>query len=634
MPRIFKGSEPTLKLLVGKTNEEFDNLRILLYTTDIDDAIEVIDGITLDGNVAEINLASRAFIGLEDGLIKYKVEYVINGDLFHTERESNYYLKSLSYVSENSAKQQILNITENGEYKITPNDGAYVTIRVDVLGYEQGITEGYNQGWADGYVSGETEGYNSGHTEGYDQGHSDGIIEGVEVGKAQTGAEAITLDVIGNGTVYTKYSDNIPEFNEPLTGDDFYSYMYLENMVFSTKYTLQKDTEIEFWVMYDETFTPNSSYPPILIGDTNYFNIGWHRGDSSNRTWVLNALTPLYFTLEANIWHKINYSYINGLWVDDEFIGIPTFYDHWIGKSININGGRGSNLYYGMLKINGDRWYPSPLGFESENGEFLKGETDKITYVPIDQPVIYNNLFKEINVGVPIILGNTKIKLTNSQFTKIPKVKSYGLTDMEEMFKGCTKCADVSNLAHLDTKYVTTMEDCFNNFGTGIMDMSPLSNWNTSNVTTFSGIFMSTTCIEDYSFMANWDTSNVTAFNSLFYHTNGQYHKVRYIPVIKADSATNLSMIFSNDTQPTTSLEYFGGFQNMKCNWTDNRGLSATPNLTYESCISILNCLYDFTGNGLTPTSSQGNLKVHQNFLDLVGEEITVGTGKGWTITA
>lgn len=457
--------------------------------------------------------------------------------------------------------------------------------------------------------------------------------EGIEEGKAISGSEAVTVDIKENGTVYTKYSDNIPEFNEPLTGDDFYSYMYLESTGFSTKYTLQKDTEIELWVMYDETFTPNSYNPPMLIGNTNAFNIGWYKGDSSNRTWVLNALIPLYFTLEANIWHKINYSYINGLWVDDEFIGIPTFYDHWIGTSITtINGGRGSNLYYGMLKINGDRWYPSPLGFESENGEFLKGDTDKITYVQKDQPVIYDNLFKEINVDVPITVGKTGIKFYYSTFTKIPKVKSDGLVDMKEMFKRCSKCADVSNLAHLDTKYVTTMESCFDAFGTGIMDMSPLSNWNTSNVTTFSSMFMSTTCIEDYSFMANWDTSNVTTFNSLFYYTNGQYHKVRYIPVIKADSATNLSMIFSNDTQPTTSLEYFGGFQNMKCNWTDNRGLSATPNLTYESCISILNCLYDFTGNGLTPTSSQGNLKVHQNFLDLVGEEISIATGKGWVL--
>ena len=34
-----------------------------------------------------------------------------------------------------------------------------------------------------------------------------------------------------------------------------------------------------------------------------------------------------------------------------------------------------------------------------------------------------------------------------------------------------------------------------------------------------------------------------------------------------------------------------------------------------------------------TPTSSQGKLKVHQNFLNTVGDEISIGTSKGWSIT-
>ena len=58
------------------------------------------------------------------------------------------------------------------------------------------------------------------------------------------------------------------------------------------------------------------------------------------------------------------------------------------------------------------------------------------------------------------------------------------------------------------------------------------------------------------------------------------------------------------------------------------------PNLTYESCISILNNLYDFTGNGETPDNNQGKLKVHPNFLTTVGDEISIGVAKGWTISA
>ena len=55
--------------------------------------------------------------------------------------------------------------------------------------------------------------------------------------------------------------------------------------------------------------------------------------------------------------------------------------------------------------------------------------------------------------------------------------------------------------------------------------------------------------------------------------------------------------------------------------------------LSYESCISILNNLYDFTGNGETPDNSQGHLKVAQSFIDTVGDEISIGTLKGWVIS-
>ena len=82
-----------------------------------------------------------------------------------------------------------------------------------------------------------------------------------------------------------------------------------------------------------------------------------------------------------------------------------------------------------------------------------------------------------------------------------------------------------------------------------------------------------------------------------------------------------------------TGVTKMGGFL-MKASSNDNYGLVRYTNLDYESCINILNGLYDFTGNGETPTASQGKLKVHQNFLDLVGDEISIGTNKGWTITA
>ena len=81
-------------------------------------------------------------------------------------------------------------------------------------------------------------------------------------------------------------------------------------------------------------------------------------------------------------------------------------------------------------------------------------------------------------------------------------------------------------------------------------------------------------------------------------------------------------------------LTDFGGFLNLKSSLTSDDNLKRLPNLTKESCINVLNGLYDFTGNGETPNSEQGQLKVAQSFIDKVGDEISIGTLKGWSISA
>ena len=214
MSRIFKGSESTLRLLIAKTSEwkTLENLRIILYTTDIEDAIEVIDGIVIDNDTAIINLAPRAFMDMEEGLINYIIEGVADGDLFHTERQSNYYLRSLSYINEDGIASTTLDITDNGAYRITPNDGLYVDINVNVPdfngayddGYADGKAEGYTEGYTEGKETGLSEGRIEGRTEGYGEGFSVGKSEGLTQGKvegiAEQKAKLETIEITENGT--------------------------------------------------------------------------------------------------------------------------------------------------------------------------------------------------------------------------------------------------------------------------------------------------------------------------------------------------------------------------------------------------------------------------------------------------
>jgi surface protein len=100
------------------------------------------------------------------------------------------------------------------------------------------------------------------------------------------------------------------------------------------------------------------------------------------------------------------------------------------------------------------------------------------------------------------------------------------------------------------------------------------------------------------------------------------------LPQLDVSKVTNMGQYFRVGGGNLTDV---GGWKNLKIDWNDNYGLVLCPKLTYQSCINILNGLYDFVGNGESTTKT---LKVNQNFLTTVGDEISIGVAKGWTITA
>ena len=127
------------------------------------------------------------------------------------------------------------------------------------------------------------------------------------------------------------------------------------------------------------------------------------------------------------------------------------------------------------------------------------------------------------------------------------------------------------------------------------------------------------------------DTSNVTDMGQMFYLFSGIKTLIS-LPKFNCQKVTNMYRYFSYYADGMSALTDVGGWENLKCDWNDDYGLRSCPNLTYQSCINILNGLYDFRGNGDNNTTS--TLNVHQNFLDKVGDEISIGTLKGWSITA
>jgi surface protein len=147
----------------------------------------------------------------------------------------------------------------------------------------------------------------------------------------------------------------------------------------------------------------------------------------------------------------------------------------------------------------------------------------------------------------------------------------------------------------------------------------------TSKVTDMDSMFYSCSSLQS---IPEIDTSNVTTMNYMFFNCTDLVS----LPKFNVNNCTNMSRLFFYGTN--TKLKDVGGWENLKCNWNDNYGLKSLSNLTYQSCINIINGLYDFVGNEETPTSTQGQLKVHSNFITTATEEqIAVATAKGWTLT-
>ena len=181
-------------------------------------------------------------------------------------------------------------------------------------------------------------------------------------------------------------------------------------------------------------------------------------------------------------------------------------------------------------------------------------------------------------------------------------------------------------LPELDFSNVTTMKSMCYNSSIRKVDAR---NWDLSNVTDLSSLFGYCSSLIEVDF-TGVNLSKVTTMDDML-NSCSKLEKV---------SSIDCSGIKTKNTYPLdyystyNNLTYLGGFLGMKMSWDDTYGLAKCPNLTYESCINILNGLYDFVGNNEEVGTNQGVLKVHSNFLTLVGDEISIGTNKGWTITA
>lgn len=543
-------------------------------------------------------------------------------------------------VNEQKSKLETINITQNGTY--TKEDG-YNHIEVNVPDLNGSYDEGHQ------------DGYNQGHTEGVEEGYNNGYKQG----QADISANARVLNVTKNGNYLSKYSDPIvPEVVTGVYADntEFYNYALISNIIYSTGIIPNQNTRLEFWFKPYGTEYENWE---IIIGSqrgddtTDTFQV---RRYSSSTNFVAEIGTSeVSFTMSENEWHHIIMSVADGFVLDGTKIG--DFTENMtesntplqIGGSINFNGQRTEEGYYGMIKIttNGveNIIIPTENGFKNVTTDQILQTLKDGSYTFTENLPIYGEgeLYKTINVNVipKINLQKTGLKLGFSSFTEVPEWADFeGITDMNHMFYNC---GNLQSIPEINTSNVKDMSYML----TECRKLTTVPTFDTSNVINFQYCFHNSKIIE----LPQFDLRKGTNFYEFCYNC----YDLKYVPNLDLSSATNISGLLENCNSLISVGElkvpnvrgrvtYFLGGSN-KNNLTDFGGLigfrgsitsdgfHTCPNLSYQSCINILNGLYDFSGNGETPNSDEGKLKVAQSFIDKVGDEISIATNKGWVIS-
>ena len=173
---------------------------------------------------------------------------------------------------------------------------------------------------------------------------------------------------------------------------------------------------------------------------------------------------------------------------------------------------------------------------------------------------------------------------------------------MNSMFMDCQDLTDISILYGLD---LSECKDFTNVFGVcyGLTDAGIISSWT-------------------YPINSDWGNAFTNANNIIS------------VPAIHTEGKDNYyqGAAFWNYAN-YNKLTDFGGYIGLKYNMTKSYCFDKCVNFTHQTLINILNGLYDFTGNGETPESNQGQIAFPQVLMDKLSEDDKmIALNKGWQL--
>lgn len=463
MSRIFKFSKFALKLFVSHASKLTD-MKIYIYTDNFDIAYVATSGFKINVNEVGLVIPQNAVSNMTDGVINYRIEGYLNGDLYIEQRQSNYYLKTPSFEMQDTNIVAVsTEFVDGGDYKMIIKASEYNAdglsqVEIDATTFagemfEVGradqksllvpisITENGTYENENGFSTIEVnvEGGDCPELEEItitENGTYEGAYNKINVDVPQEGGDINPdtlreITITENGIYTSKYSESIKtgEFED---GSPFYGYGELNGIVYDTQINLNDIgvlESLEFWYKGDGQDVADG-WNIILASNSEdsanegcvefryYFDrelnirIGgeekwmfFNDGDGDWRHFKLNKTGDDTCTLFVN---------------DQEVFKFPlptaTSTNFYINGSVyNWEGNRNANGCFGMIKINGHIIIPTETGFINYNTQepLPVVKAGDYSYNTIDV-ILEGEPYKTINVDVQPNLASLDVTLTQN----------------------------------------------------------------------------------------------------------------------------------------------------------------------------------------------------------------------------
>jgi surface protein len=565
-------------------------------------------------------------------------------------------------------QDKVIMITENGEYQITYDEGytglGTVELNVAVADSDGSYDMGYDDGYASGYIKGKEDGTTEGvedyietlptltitengsydtinkgvvvnvpDTNGsYREGYVDGVADGMEAGVADFINHLEYLTITENGTYDTINKGafvNVPSSAARLSN---YDGELDKNRFYQLGWT---DDDIDAFILNAQFYSWESGRYEVPANNTSYYL------DAQNGNWG-NAANDENFVYCPRVEIGESWDIPNGLKyckgfplmdtsnvtdLDNAFSGCTSLITVPKFDTSNCSGMVNTFAECTSLK-NVPKFDLSNI---NDMSGMFRGCTSLVstpTFVlntysdRVDTTDMFNGCtnLKEVyfdnedNVsigGKGMFYDCTNLEIAPEMFTRY-------VDNMGNMFRNCDK---LTSVPHYDTRNCKYMDYMF---------------WHSANITTIPEFDMSNVltiqCMFQYcdnlTTIPNLNTSKCNTMDNIIDYNN------RKLTTIGTIDCSSVEGFYGSWVRPFGYsdiggvFENFGGFLNLKYKLQFQ-----ASKLNYQSCINVLNGLYDFVGNNVTPSANEAQLKVHSNFLTTVGDDISIGINKGWTIT-